>query len=46
LKDDDIREIRKLKLTGITNKEIGKIYSVNRETIGYILRGKTWVHIK
>jgi hypothetical protein len=45
LDDDKIREIRKLKLTGISNLNIGLKYNVNRETVGYILRGKTWKHV-
>lgn len=45
LKDTDIPEIRRLKSTGLINAKIAKIFSVNRETIGYILRGKTWKHI-
>lgn len=47
LKDDDIIKIRKLsKIDGLTNSEIGLLFGVHRETIGYIVRGKTWKHIK
>lgn len=45
LNDEAVKEIRKLKLTGISNKRIGLMYNVNRETVGYLLRGKTWKHI-
>lgn len=45
-KESDIRDIRALKLQGLTNRIIAGKYNVNRETIGYIVRGKTWKHVK
>lgn len=41
----DIPIIRKLKQSGLTNKIIAERYNCNRETIGYIIRGKTWKHV-
>ena len=46
LKEDDIREIRKLKKQGLTLKQIGDIFNVHFATIGYIVQGKTWSHVK
>ena len=45
LKEADIPKIREYKKQGLTNTEIGKMYNVHRETIGYIIRGKTWKHV-
>lgn len=45
LKEADIPIIRKMKQSGMTNKKIAENFNVNRETIGYIIRGKTWKHV-
>lgn len=46
LNDDDVREIRKLYAIGkITLKQLAIQYGVHEETIGYIIRNKTWTHI-
>jgi hypothetical protein len=41
LKDDDIPQIRALAGT-MSQREIGEVFGVHKETIGFILRGKTW----
>lgn len=47
LKDDDITKIRELSnVYGLTNRELGLLFGVHRETIGAIIRGKSWKHIK
>ncbi len=45
LNDKSVIEIRKLYKGGLTQKQISKIYSVNRATIGYITSNKTWKHV-
>lgn len=39
---NDIDKIFKLRKEGLTQQEIANIFNVNRSTIGYVLRGKTW----
>lgn len=46
LKEDDIREIRKLRENGLTLQKIADIFEVNLATIGYIIQRKTWRHVK
>lgn len=43
---DKIREIRRLRATGMTQESIAAIFNVTQENIGKILRGKTWSHVK
>ena len=42
LNENDVRDIRTIKKIGLTNKKIAELFNVNRETIGNIIRGKTW----
>lgn len=46
LTDGDVREIRRLVAQGVTQREIGRRYGVSRSTIGLIVRGKTWGHVR
>lgn len=43
LTNEQVIEIRSI--TGISQKEIAKKYSVNQATISYIVQRKTWKHI-
>lgn len=45
LHEDDIPVIRRMRSEGMTYKNIASKFNVNRATIGYILRGKTWTHV-
>ncbi len=45
LLESDIIEIRELQYS-ISQIQIAKIYCVSRQTIGAILTGKTWSHVK
>lgn len=45
LTEKDIPVIKEMKSLGMTNKAIANIFNVNRETIGYIIREKTWKHV-
>ena len=46
LRDSDIPEIRKLSKSNKTYREIAIMYNVTAGTIGLIVRGKAWGHIK
>ncbi len=46
LTDFDVKEIRRIKTeTGLPNHAIAGLFNVNRETVGHIVRGKTWKHL-
>ena len=45
LSDAAVREIRSLKGTA-TLRELGDRYGMTPSAIGYVLRGKTWAHVK
>lgn len=45
LNDELVREIRLLKENGLTCVDIARRFAVHRETIGCILRGRTWKHV-
>lgn len=46
LKDSDIIEIRKMRLTtNMTQREIAKEFGVVMQTVNGILTGKTWSHV-
>jgi len=46
LKDDDIREIRKMLMVQIPSAVIARKYKVSNTVISYIKNGKTWKHVK
>lgn len=46
LKEDDIRQIRVLRQDGLTLQRIADIFNVSLATVGYIIQGKTWSHVK
>jgi len=45
LTERDVLEIKKYKGSKIKYKDISKIYGVNKNTIGSIIKGKTWKHL-
>jgi hypothetical protein len=45
LTEDDVREIVRLRRSGIGSTAIGKQYGVNRTTIQRLLNGQTWGHV-
>lgn len=46
LDDDKVREIRELYRTGTKQTMLAKRYGVSQGTIGMILTGRTWRHVK
>ncbi len=42
LTDDAVREIRRLRATGLLQREIAERLGVHTGTVGYVLRGATW----
>lgn len=47
LKDDDIREIRRMYESGkYLQKEIARIYGVSNQTINNIIHKKSWKHVE
>ncbi len=45
LNEQDVKIIRKLVLTKLTLKEIGKIFNVTEQMVWYIKKRKNWKHI-
>lgn len=45
LKENDIPSIREMLSKGMKQKDIAFQFSVSRQTIGLIAKGKTWLHI-
>ena len=46
LNDEKVREIRKLLADGnLSQKEIGKMFKIDRAVIGRINKGTTWKHV-
>lgn len=45
LTDDDVREIRRLHTTGMTQTAIADRFGVSRPTITYTVLRKTWTHV-
>lgn len=45
LVEDDIIKIRKMRKSGMTYQAISEEFNVCRQSIGYIIRGKTWTHV-
>lgn len=45
LTNDDIREIRKLRASGVKEREVAKRFGVCRNTIGNIISGRSWSHV-
>lgn len=46
LKDDDVRGIRKLLESGMSQEKIGKLFNVSQVTVSRIKLGKNWIHVK
>jgi hypothetical protein len=45
LTPDIVRQVRKLASWGHTQREIGEMFGVSHNSIGSVLRGKTWSHV-
>lgn len=45
LTEDDIREIRRLKRAGATQRQLGVLYGINQATICRIAKKETWAHV-
>jgi hypothetical protein len=46
LKEEDVNPIRKSAAAGATHRQLAAAYGVTHATIGALLRGKTWTHVK
>lgn len=46
LSESDIPKVKKLRASGMLQREIGKLFNVRSATIGKILAGKRWKHVK
>ena len=45
LKEDDVREIRKLLSNGVSQSKIAEMYNITQTPISKIKRGVTWSHV-
>lgn len=45
LSEEQVRKIKELLKTGVTQKRISKDFNITRKTVGSIKNGKTWKHI-
>lgn len=45
LSEDDVREIKRLHKSGMSQERIAKQYAVASSTINWIFRGVTWLHV-
>jgi DNA invertase Pin-like site-specific DNA recombinase len=45
LTEEQVREIKKLIIIGISNKEIAALFNVSRDTISRIKNNKTWTWV-
>lgn len=43
--DEEVREIRRLKLEGLSNRKIAKIFNKGKDSINNIVNGKTYLDI-
>lgn len=46
INEDAVREIRKLKATGLTHKEIGIHFGVSSRVSEKVIQGTAWAHVK
>ena len=46
IKEEDVREIFRLRETGMTHKEISLEFNLSRQHVGSILNRERWLHIK
>ena len=44
--EDDVREIRELRESGMVYREIGERYGLDRTTVGQICRREKWQHVE
>lgn len=42
----NVKEIRRLSKIGVSTRQIAKIFDVTHSTVGNILKGKRWGHVK
>ena len=45
LTDESVALIRKLALSGVQQKDLARQFGVNRSTMSFAVRGKTWKHV-
>lgn len=45
LTEDDVREIRRLHTTGLSQYELARRFKLTRPNIGFIVRRATWAHV-
>lgn len=45
LTNQQVEEIKQIALTGLPQKQIGKLFNVSQMTVCFILNGKTWKHL-
>lgn len=46
LNEEKVREIRRLRTTGLFEREIGEIIGCARSAVSGVLQGKSWSHVK
>ncbi len=45
LRDNDVREIRRLAAVGLSRRDIATRYSMSKSAIDFILTGRRWTHV-
>ena len=46
LTDSDVRDIRRLAASGLSQEKIGRRYGVTQSTVWRVLHGRTWTHVQ
>jgi hypothetical protein len=46
LTDDDVREIRRLHLIGLSTRNIASMFPVSKSMVAYICRGDSWANVR
>ena len=45
LTDDDVRKIREMSATGLSNAKVAKVFGIDRSKISRIKNGRAWKHV-
>ena len=45
LTDDDVRKIRKMSATGLSNARVAKVFGIDRSIVSRIKNGHSWKHV-
>jgi DNA invertase Pin-like site-specific DNA recombinase len=45
LTDDDVRKIREMSATGLSNAKVAKVFGINRSCVSRIKTGRQWKHV-